>query len=133
VVKYLKHLVAESSKPLPALGLMLDCRLKFNCLITGAISIVAIPSELSLTDIPERRKFNIMKAKEFDQKFEVGEDLTEELDFSKTRRVNQIPRRVNIDFPAWVVEELDKEAGRLGITRQALVKVWIAVKLRKAA
>jgi hypothetical protein len=74
-----------------------------------------------------------MKAKKFDQKFEVGEDLTEELDFSKTRRVNQIPRRVNIDFPAWVVEELDMEAGRLGITRQALVKVWIAVKLRKAA
>jgi hypothetical protein len=74
-----------------------------------------------------------MKAKEFDQKFEVGEDLTEELDFSKARRVNQIPRRVNIDFPAWVVEELDKEAGRLGITRQALVKVWIAEKLRKAA
>jgi hypothetical protein len=71
--------------------------------------------------------------KEFDQKFEVGEDLTGELDFSKTRRVNQIPRRVNIDFPAWVVEEPDKEAGRLGITRQALVKVWIAVKLRKAA
>jgi hypothetical protein len=64
-----------------------------------------------------------MKAKEFDQKFEVGEDLTEELDFSKTRRVNQIPRRVNIDFPAWVVEELDKDAGRLGITRQTLVKV----------
>jgi hypothetical protein len=74
-----------------------------------------------------------MKAKEFDEKFEVGEDLTEELDFSKARRVNQIPRRVNIDFPAWVVEELDKEAGRLGITRQALVKVWIAEKLRKAA
>jgi hypothetical protein len=74
-----------------------------------------------------------MKAKEFDEKFEVGEDLKEELDFSKARRVNQIPRRVNIDFPAWVVEELDKEAGRLGITRQALVKVWIAEKLRRAA
>ena len=74
-----------------------------------------------------------MKAKEFDEKFEAGENLTKELDFSKARRVNQIPKRVNIDFPAWVVEELDKEAGRLGITRQALVKVWIAEKLRKAA
>ena len=73
-----------------------------------------------------------MKAKEFDEKFEAGEDLTEELDFSKARRVNQVPKRVNIDFPAWVVEELDKEAGRLGITRQALVKVWIAEKLKQA-
>ena len=74
-----------------------------------------------------------MKAVDFDKRFEDGEDLTEELDFSQARRVNQAPKRVNIDFPAWVVEELDKEAGRLGITRQALVKVWIAEKLKKAA
>ncbi len=74
-----------------------------------------------------------MKAEEFDEKFEAGENLTKELDFSKARRVNQIPKRVNIDFPIWVVEELDKEAGRLGITRQALVKVWIAEKLGKSA
>lgn len=74
-----------------------------------------------------------MKAEDFDKKFELGEDLTDELDFSKARRVNQTPKQVNIDFPAWVVEALDKEANRLGITRQALVKVWIAEKLRKAA
>jgi len=74
-----------------------------------------------------------MKAEDFDEKFELGEDLTNDLDFSKARRVNQIPKRVNIDFPTWVVEELDKEANRLGITRQALVKVWIAEKLKKAA
>ena len=74
-----------------------------------------------------------MKAEDFDKKFEDGEDLTAELDFSQARRVNLAPKRVNIDFPAWVVEELDKEAGRLGITRQALVKVWIAEKLKKAA
>lgn len=74
-----------------------------------------------------------MKAEDFDKKFELGEDLTNDLDFSKARRVNQIPKRVNIDFPTWVVEELDKEANRLGITRQALVKVWIAEKLKKAA
>jgi hypothetical protein len=74
-----------------------------------------------------------MKAKEFDEKFEIGKDLTDDLDFSKARRINQTPRRVNIDFPAWVVDELDREANRLGITRQSLVKVWIAEKLKEAA
>lgn len=73
-----------------------------------------------------------MKAKEFDEKFEAGEDLTDDLDFSKARRVNLTPKRVNIDFPAWVVDELDREANRLGITRQSLVKVWIAEKLKEA-
>jgi trehalose-6-phosphatase len=73
-----------------------------------------------------------MKAEEFDKKFEAGDDLTDELDFSKARRVNQEPKRVNIDFPAWVVEGLDKQSKRLGITRQALVKVWIAEKLKEA-
>lgn len=73
-----------------------------------------------------------MKAKEFDKKFEAGEDMTAHLDFSKARRINQEPRRVNIDFPAWVVEQLDRQSKRLGITRQALVKVWIAEKLKEA-
>jgi hypothetical protein len=74
-----------------------------------------------------------MKAKKFDEKFELGEDLTDDLDFSKARRVNQEARRVNIDFPAWVVKDLDKHSKRLGITRQALVKVWIAEKLKESA
>lgn len=73
-----------------------------------------------------------MKAKEFDRKFESGEDMTDDLDFSKARRINQQPKRVNIDFPAWVVEKLDKQSKRLGISRQALVKVWIAEKLKEA-
>ncbi|MCB2181103.1 MAG: hypothetical protein KQH63_03640 [Desulfobulbaceae bacterium] len=73
-----------------------------------------------------------MKAKEFDKKFDAGEDMTGDLDFSKARRINQEPKRVNIDFPAWVVTKLDKESKRLGITRQALVKVWIAEKLKEA-
>lgn len=74
-----------------------------------------------------------MKAQEFDEQFEAGEDLTAALDFSKARRVNREIKRVNIDFPSWVVEGLDKQAKRLGITRQALVKVWIAEKLKTAA
>jgi hypothetical protein len=73
-----------------------------------------------------------MKAKDFDKKFESGDDLTDNLDFSKARRVNQESKRVNIDFPLWVVEQLDKQSKRLGITRQALVKVWIAEKLKEA-
>ncbi len=73
-----------------------------------------------------------MKSKEFDKKFDHGEDMEEHLDFSKARRVNQEPKRVNIDFPTWVVEKLDKQSKRLGITRQALVKVWIAEKLKEA-
>ncbi|MBC8317152.1 MAG: CopG family transcriptional regulator [Desulfobulbaceae bacterium] len=73
-----------------------------------------------------------MKAKEFDKKFESGEDMTNDLDFPKARRINQEPKRVNIDFPTWVVEKLDKQSKRLGITRQALVKVWIAEKLKEA-
>ena len=74
-----------------------------------------------------------MKTQEFDEKFESGEDLTTVLDFSKSRRVNQAGKGVNIDFPTWVVEGLDKQAKRLGITRQALVKVLIAQKLNNAA
>ncbi len=74
-----------------------------------------------------------MKAKQFDEKFELGEDLTDDLDFSKARRVNQEAKRVNIDFPTWVVKDLDKHSKRLGITRQALVKVWIAEKLKESA
>lgn len=74
-----------------------------------------------------------MKAKQFDEKFELGKDLTDDLDFSKARRVNQEAKRVNIDFPAWVVKDLDKHSKRLGITRQALVKVWIAEKLKESA
>lgn len=72
-----------------------------------------------------------MKAKEFDEKFESGEDLSDFLELSKARRVNQEPKRVNIDFPTWVVEQLDRQSKRLGISRQALVKVWIAEKLKE--
>ncbi|MGQ0612004.1 MAG: type II toxin-antitoxin system BrnA family antitoxin [Paracoccaceae bacterium] len=66
---------------------------------------------------------------EFDEKFDNGEDVSEYLDWSKARRPNQEARRVNVDFPAWMVRDLDKEAGRLGVTRQSLIKMWIAGKL----
>ena len=69
-----------------------------------------------------------IKAKDFDEAFDRGEDVTKYLDKSKARRVNAELRRVNIDFPAWVISSLDREARRLGITRQSLVKMWIAAK-----
>lgn len=68
-------------------------------------------------------------AEELDEKFDNGEDVSEYFDWSKARRPNQEPRRVNVDFPAWMVRDLDKEAGRLGVTRQSLIKMWIAEKL----
>ena len=70
-----------------------------------------------------------MKASDFDKKFESGEDITSLLDLTKARRPSLESKRVNVDFPEWMVESLDKEAHRLGITRQALIKVWVASKL----
>lgn len=70
-----------------------------------------------------------MKASDFDKKFDSGEDITEFLDLSKARRPGLESRRVNVDFPDWMVESLDKEAHRLGVTRQSLIKLWVADKL----
>lgn len=74
-----------------------------------------------------------MKAKDFDKKFDSGEDITAHLDLSKARRPEQTAKRVNIDFPIWVVQRVDKEAKRLGVTRQALLKIWIAEKVEGKA
>ena len=70
-----------------------------------------------------------MKTAEFDAAFDNGEAVSAHVDWSKARRPNQEPKRVNVDFPAWVVAGLDKEAGRLGVTRQSLIKMWIAERL----
>lgn len=70
-----------------------------------------------------------MKASDFDQKFDDGKDVSDQLDLSKAVRPNVAPKRVNVDFPAWVVAGLDKHAQRLGVTRQALIKMWIAERL----
>lgn len=70
-----------------------------------------------------------MKATEFDAKFDAGEDITDMMDWSKARRRNDQPKRVNVDFPTWVVDALDKQARHLGVTRQSLIKMWIAERL----
>jgi len=70
-----------------------------------------------------------MKAKNFDQQFDDGEDITSSLDVSKARRVQQAQKRVNVDFPVWMIESLDREASKLGVTRQSVIKVWLAERL----
>jgi hypothetical protein len=72
-----------------------------------------------------------MKAEEFDQRFDRGEDITAELDLSKARRPGEAQRRVNVDFPVWMIDLLDREARRLGVTRQSIIKVWIAERLEE--
>ena len=70
-----------------------------------------------------------MKAKELEKLFEGGKDISEYLDLSKTARPNEKLQRVNVDFPVWMVEALDKESKRLGIPRQSVIKFWVAEKI----
>jgi hypothetical protein len=72
-----------------------------------------------------------MKAKDFDKKFERAESIIDDLDLSKSRRPEQEQRRVNVDFPVWMIQSLDKEARRLGVPRQSIIKVWVAERLEK--
>ena len=72
-----------------------------------------------------------MKAKEFDQKFDDNkEDMMEHMDLSTKRRPNQEQRRVNVDFPTWMIESLDRAANQIGVTRQSIIKVWLAERLK---
>lgn len=72
-----------------------------------------------------------MKAKDLDKRFDAGEDIARFLDLARAKRTNQSPRRVNVDFPAWMIHSLDKEANRLGVTRQSIIKVWISERLHE--
>jgi hypothetical protein len=73
-----------------------------------------------------------MKAKTFDRKFDANQKITGQLDLSKARRVGSDAKRVNVDFPAWMVGSLDREARRLGVTRQSLIKLWLADRLSQS-
>lgn len=75
-----------------------------------------------------------MNAEEFDEKFDSDkEDVVDDLDLSTARRVNQEQKRINVDFPSWVVEALDREAARIGVTRQSIIKVWLVERLEAGA
>lgn len=72
-----------------------------------------------------------MKTKDFDKKFHEGkEDVIDDLDLSTARRINQEQKRINVDFPVWVVDSLDREAARIGVTRQSIIKVWLVERLK---
>ncbi len=72
-----------------------------------------------------------MKAKDLEKKFDNDENISKYLDVSKARRPEQEQKRVNVDFPTWMVHSLDKEARRLGVPRQSIIKVWIAERLER--
>lgn len=87
------------------------------------------------------RKKTIKKitAQEFNQKFDNGEDITEYLDFSSAIRLKDVKKlktetkKVNVDFPEWVIESLDQEAKKVGVTRQSIIKLWVAERLKEEA
>ena len=70
-----------------------------------------------------------MKAKKFEQQFDEDVDITVSLDLSKAKRVLQEQKRVNVDFPTWMIDSLDREASKLGVTRQSVIKIWLAERL----
>jgi len=73
------------------------------------------------------------KASEFDRKFDAGEDITVYLEQNLARRPEHEQKRVNVDFPVWMIHSLDREAKRLGVPRQSIIKIWIAERLEKAS
>ncbi|MGH7952915.1 MAG: type II toxin-antitoxin system BrnA family antitoxin [Limisphaerales bacterium] len=72
-------------------------------------------------------------AKKFDEKFDSGEDVSAYLDFARATRPGHVKSRVNVDFPVWMIRKLDLVAGRNGIARQALIKAWLAERLKLEA
>ncbi len=73
-----------------------------------------------------------MKAKDFDRQFDEDIDITAALDLGKATRIQRAQKRVNVDFPTWMIESLDREASRLGVTRQSIIKVWLAERLERS-
>jgi hypothetical protein len=75
-----------------------------------------------------------MKAEQFDQKFDSNDDdIIDDLDLSSVTRPNQSQKRINVDFPSWVIDSLDKEASRIGVTRQSIIKIWLVERLEQQA
>ena len=73
-----------------------------------------------------------MNSSDFDQRFDDGESVLDVLDLTAARRPRLEQKRVNVDFPLWMIEQLDREASRLGVTRQSIIKVWLAERLERS-
>jgi len=74
-----------------------------------------------------------ISAEEFERRFDDGEDMGDYIDWSSAKRPGLEIKRVNVDFPQWMIARLDSEAKRRGVTRQALIKMWLADRLDAAA
>lgn len=75
-----------------------------------------------------------MKAKDFDKKFDDNkDDIIDDLDLSTLKRPNETQKRVNVDFPIWIIDSLDREASRIGVTRQSIIKMWLVERLEEQA
>jgi hypothetical protein len=72
-----------------------------------------------------------MNSSDFDQRFDAGESVLEALDLVGARRRRLEQKRVNVDIPVWMIDQLDREASRLGVTRQSIIKVWLAERLEQ--
>ena len=72
-----------------------------------------------------------MNSSDFDQRFDAGESVLEALDLGGARRIRLEQKRVNVDIPVWMIDQLDREASRLGVTRQSIIKVWLAERLEQ--
>ena len=72
-----------------------------------------------------------MKASEFDRKFDDNESVIDVLDLASARKLNLAQKKVNVDFPIWMIESLDRAARRLGVTRQSVIKMWLAERLER--
>ena len=71
-----------------------------------------------------------MKASDLDKKFDDNrEDILEHFDLFSAKRINQKQKRINVDFPEWVIRSLDREASRIGVTRQSIIKMWLVERL----
>ena len=77
------------------------------------------------------KKQSTMTAQEFEKRFDEGEDITPFIDMSSIRRPGVEPRRVNVDFPEWMIEKLDWQSRLIGVSRQALVKLWVSERIQK--
>lgn len=72
-----------------------------------------------------------MKAHDLEHRFDDGDDIIDELDLTQARRPLRKQKRVNVDFPTWMIDSLDREAARLGVTRQSIIKIWLAERLEQ--
>ena len=79
------------------------------------------------------KKLKYMNAEEIDKKFDAGENITDFMDMSLAVRPGYVNKRVNVDFPVWMIQMMDKESKRLGVTRQSIIKIWISEKLKEIA